>query len=95
MKKTKKEKMRLVIITFLIGFLIFSLVSSVSKDWTTILAKKNEIKELSKEYDKLLLEEDQLKSEVTKLQDSDYVARYAKEKYMYSSFGETIIRMDD
>ena len=39
--------------------------------------------------------EKSLQSEVAKLKDPDYVARYAKEKYLYSSDGETIIRMDD
>lgn len=94
MKKTKKEKMRLFVICSLVIGLIASLVSSVSNDWASILANKKKASELSVQYDKLLTEEEQLKSEVTKLQDSDYIARYAKEKYMYSSDGETIIRMD-
>ncbi len=92
MKKTKKEKIRLVMITFLIIGVIASLVSSVSKDWVTILENKKEITKLSSDYEKLLSEENKLKSEVTKLQNQDYVARYAKEKYLYSSDGETIIR---
>ena len=94
MKKTKKEKKRLFIISSLVILLIISLISSVSTDWATILENKQKIGQLSKEYDDLLTEEEQLKSEVTKLQDADYIARYAKEKYMYSSDGETIIRMD-
>ena len=94
MKKTKKEKKRLFLISTLIIFLLVSLVMSVSKDWTTILENNRKIAELNAKYDSLLTEESQLKSEVTKLQDTDYIARYAKEKYMYSSEGETIIRMD-
>ena len=94
MKKTKKEKKRLFIISSLVILLIISLVTSVSTDWTTILENKQKIAKLSNEYNDLLTEEEQLKSEVTKLQDADYIARYAKEKYMYSSDGETIIRMD-
>lgn len=94
LKKTKKEKKRLFILSCLILFLVGSLVTSVSKDWTSILNNNQEIKKLTTEYEELLTEEEQLKSEVTKLQDPDYVARYAKEKYMYSGEGETIIRMD-
>ena len=94
MKKTKKEKKRLFIISSLVILLIISLVTSVSTDWTIILENKQKIAKLSNEYNDLLTEEEQLKSEVTKLQDADYIARYAKEKYMYSSDGETIIRMD-
>ena len=36
-----------------------------------------------------------LKSEVAKLQDPDYVARYAREKYLYSKSGEIIIRIPE
>ena len=35
-----------------------------------------------------------LQSEVTKLQDDDYILRYAKEKFLYSENGELIIRMN-
>ncbi len=94
MKKTKKEKTRLIFISLVILGLIVSLVSSVSHDWVTILENKKEIAKLSEEYNNLLSEEDKLKSEVIKLQDNDYIARYAKEKYLYSADGETIIRLD-
>lgn len=94
MKKTKKEKKRLIIISAIIMGLLVSLISSVAKDWGTILENKKNIQELSSKYDTLLSEEGKLKSEVIKLQDDDYVARYAKEKYLYSSDGEIIIRMD-
>ncbi len=94
MKKTKKEKKRLFLISTLVIFLLVCLVRSVSTDWTTILENKKQIAKLANDYDELLTEEEQLKSEVTKLQDTDYIARYAKEKYMYSSDGEIIIRMD-
>ncbi|MBE6140244.1 MAG: hypothetical protein E7172_01765 [Firmicutes bacterium] len=94
MKKTKKEKKRLFFISSLIIILIVSLISSVSNDWTIILQNNQLIEQLNSEYESLLDMEEKLKSEVTKLQDEDYVARYAKEKYLYSSYGETIIRMN-
>ena len=91
--KTKKEKRRMIFISLVIIGLIVSLVKSVSKDWTKIMDNNNKIAELNEKYSNLLLDEEKLSSEVTKLHDSDYVARYAKEKYMYSADGETIIRM--
>lgn len=92
MKKTKKEKKRLVLISVIILLLLCSLVNSVAHEWTKILDNNNKINELNKQYKKLLNEEEKLASEVTKLHDSEYIARYAKEKYMYSADGETIIR---
>ena len=40
-------------------------------------------------------EEDVLNSDIKKLEDPEYVARYAREKYMYSKDGELIIRFPD
>lgn len=94
MKKTKKEKKRLFLISTIIVLLIISLVSSVAKDWTKILENKSEITILNDKYATLLEDEEKLVSEVTKLQDDDYIARYAKERFMYSADGEIIIRMD-
>ena len=35
--------------------------------------------------------EDELSDEVNKLQDPEYVAKYAREKYLYTKDGEIII----
>ena len=94
MKKTKKEKKRLVFISFCIIGLLVTLVSSVFKDWQEIMDNNSQIKALSAEYEQLLNEDEKLESDVTKLQDSEYVMRYAKEKFMYSEDGDTILRMD-
>ena len=94
MKKTKKEKKRLVFISFCIIGLLVTLVSSVFKDWQEIMDNNSQIKALNDEYENLLSEEEKLESDVTKLQDSEYVMRYAKEKFMYSEDGDTILRMD-
>ena len=45
--------------------------------------------------EKLKDKEDELNNTVTKLQDPDYVARYAREKYLYSKDGEIIIRIPE
>ena len=94
MKKTKKEKKRLFVLSVSIIALFCVLVYSVATTCPSILENKSKIKELNKEYNELLSNEEKLVSEVTKLQDDEYVARYAKEKFMYSEDGEIIIRMD-
>lgn len=94
MKKTKKEKKRLFVISFVIILLVVSLVSSVAGDWTKIMENKSKITSLNKQYNDLLSEEEKLVSEVTKLQDDDYIVRFAKEKFLYSENGELIIRMN-
>ena len=66
-----------------------------TKPKTKILQNKRKINSLNSEYTSLLEKEESLNSEVTKLQDPDYVARYAREKYMYSLPDEVIIRIPE
>ena len=58
------------------------------------MENKSKITSLNKKYNDLLSDEEKLVSEVTKLQDDEYILRYAKEKFMYSENGEIIIRMN-
>lgn len=95
MKHSKKEKKRLVFISFAIVSVIVFFVSSVYSDWKQIMANNSKIVALTEEYEALLDKEKSLKSEVTKLKDPEYVARYAKERFLYTSDDEVIIRTQD
>ncbi len=94
MKTSKKEKKRLIIISFMIVSLIVVLITSSFSDWSTIMENNSKLVSLENQYNELINAERSLSSEVTKLKDPEYVARYAKEKYLYSTDGEVIIRMD-
>jgi len=93
-KTSKKERKRLFLITVAIISLLFVLVGSVYSDWKLILENRRAEVELEKKYEALLNDEVKLNAEITKLQDDEYLARYAKEKYMLSAKGDTIIKMD-
>ena len=92
-KKSKKTRRRILIIsTFTIiitGFVIFNTI----KIWFMVVDKKREQEFLKAELLQLEEEEGYLKNEVEKLKDPDYVARYAREKYLYSKDGEFTIRI--
>ena len=94
-KVTKKVKRRLFFQVTVLSVLIFALFFSVFNDWTKIVQNKRKISELNESYTTLLEKEESLNSEVNKLQDPDYVARYAREKYMYSLPDEVIIRIPE
>lgn len=94
-RKSKKEKKRMFLINLIIIGLLSFLIYSVSGNYLKIRNNKKEIAKLNSNYEELLDEEKELSSEITKMQDPDYVARYAKEKYLYSSDGEMILRMDE
>ena len=62
--------------------------------WSYIFTYIKEKKNLESSYMSILEEEELLKSEIQKLQDQEYIARYAREKYLYSKDGELIIKID-
>lgn len=91
-KITKKVKRRLLFLSSIIVLLIGVIVTSVFNDLCQVLKNKSELVLLNEKYDKLMHDEEALQSEITKLQDSEYVARYAREKFMYSLPNEVIIK---
>lgn len=94
-KKGLKTKFRvtfysiLLIITSVLFFT--TLYSTVSK----YIKINNEIKNGKISYEDKLSEEEELKTEINKLQDPEYVARYAREKYLYSKDDEIIIKIEE
>jgi cell division protein DivIC len=96
MKKQKNyrlAKRKMLMLTILLLIIIVAVFASVFKDWVQIFDNRHQVVELTNKYSNLLDEETQLKSDVNKLQDPDYVARYAREKYLYTKDGELIIRI--
>ena len=94
-KSNKKAKFRiclfLIIFGSMIGYLSYNFFSNVNK----IMEIKEEKQSLKDKLVSLQDEEDVLNSDIKKLEDPEYVARYAREKYMYSKDGELIIRIPD
>ena len=91
----QKTKFR---VTFLIlGFIISNvlLVSSVFSYVSQVYKTKNEISNLKITYNDKLAEEEKLNDEISKLNDPEYLAKYAREKYLYSKKDEIIIKIDD
>ncbi len=60
-----------------------------------IMAKYKEKDMLNKELIELKEEEQKLSVDVKKLQNREYVARYLREKFLYSKEGEYIIKILD
>ena len=94
-KVTKKERRRLTIFVLSFIFIIGFTCINIFPDWLKIMKNKQEIKLLQESYEELLDTEEALKAEVQKLQNPEYVERYAKEKFLYTKDGEIIIRKTD
>ncbi len=94
-KKGIKTKFR---VTFYSILLIITSIVFLSTIYSTVckyIKINNEIKEDKSSYKDKLSEEENLKSEINKLQDPEYVARYAREKYLYSKDDEIIIKIEE
>ncbi len=90
----KKLKLRyalyfitLVGIVTMLGFSCFNI-------WVQIYDNKLKVEELNQKYEDLVDQEYTLSGQVDKLQDPTYMAKYAREKYLYTSEGELIIDID-
>lgn len=94
-KSNKKAKIRLFLFFIMFGsmtlYLSYNFFSNVNK----IMEIKKEKQILEDKLVNLQDKESELNSDIKKLEDPEYVARYAREKYMYSKDGELIIRIPD
>ena len=93
-KKSKKFR-RTVLLGFTSIFVIVAMVFTIGRYWIDIVNKYQEKKELERELTSLKEKEEQLRVDANKLQDPNYIARYAREKYYYSKDGEFIIKIPE
>ncbi len=92
-KGLRKAKRRLLFLIAIFLVLLVSVSFNIFRVWLQVIDNNKTIATLTSKYDSLMEQEKQLKSDVNKLQDPDYVARYAREKYLYTKDGELIIKM--
>lgn len=88
----KKKKRRLILIITAIAIILYFIVTLINYTYNFISLKKEE-NDLKTELAELQQEKTDLKMEIQKLNDPEYVVRYAKEKYLYSEEGEYVIKI--
>ncbi len=95
-KKGKaKTRCRLCLFMPVCLVVLITIFVAVGSYWVKITNKYQEKQQLANEIIALKEKEEELKVDVQRLEDPDYVARYAREKYMYSKEGEIILRLPD
>lgn len=92
---SKQSKRRLVILVPLSILAIFSCIFTIASMGYNLYTLQKEQKQLETNLRDMQKEADNLKTEITKLQDKDYVARYARENYLYTKDGEYVIKVDE
>ena len=93
-KKASRHKIR-----FFFAFVVFSTITAILgynlfSNIVAINEMKNEKKALKDKIAALQEEKKGLETDIKRLEDSDYIAKYVREKYFYSKDGELILRMD-
>ena len=94
-KGRSKARKRMFFLGVASVFVIVAMTFTIGKYWIEIFEKYQEKKELDNELTSLKEKEEELKVDANKLQNPDYVARYAREKYLYSKDGEYILQIPD
>lgn len=94
-KRRKKVRTRFFLLGFTSIFIICAVTFTIGKYWIEIFDKYKEKKILENELTTLKEKEEELKVDADKLQNPDYVARYAREKYLYSKEGEYILQIPE
>ena len=92
---TVKTKSRMFVIFFFFIAIMSTLAYTLVFNIYQIIDLK--LKMVSLENEKVELVENQniIEADIKRLQDSEYIARYAREKYFYSKDGEIILRIED
>lgn len=94
-KKNTKKRRRIFFLGVTSVLIIASTTFTIGKYWIEIYEKYQEKKGLEKELRQLKEKEEELTVDANKLQNPDYIARYAREKYLYSKDGEFILQIPD
>ena len=92
---TIKTKSRMFIIFLFFIIIISTLIYTLIFNIYQIISLKLKMNSLEKEKIVLIEKEKVIESDIKKLQNPEYIARYAREKYFYSKDGEIILRIKD
>lgn len=93
--KAKKMQRRMLLFGVSSIAVIIATTFTIGRYWVEIYDKYQESKELENQLAELKDEEAELRLDAERLQDPDYIARYAREKYLYSKEGEFIIKIPE
>ena len=94
-KKTSLRKVRMFLAVLVFGGITMVLSYNFLSNLSMISKMTTEKRELKAKIVDLKEEKKELETDIMKLEDPDYIAKYVREKYFYSKEGELILRIDD
>ena len=93
-RRASKSKIRIFISLVVFMFVTAALGYDCLNNILKIQGMKKEKKDLEEKLVTLQEEKESLESDILRLEDPDYIAKYVREKYFYSKDGELILRLD-
>lgn len=93
-RKASRSKIRIFISLIVFGSVVTALGCNCLNNVLRIQNMKEEKEDLQKKLVTLQEEKESLESDILRLEDPDYIAKYVREKYLYSKDGELILRLD-
>lgn len=76
-------------------FLVFFLIITIVSNTITLYNLNNEKVSKEENYKELQEKSEYLKNEIVKLNDPEYLAKYAREQYLYSKDGELVLKIEN
>ena len=93
-RKTSKSKIRIFLSLIIFGSITVALGYNCLTNIIKIQNLRNEKENLEGKLLVLQEEKEVLETDILKLKDPEYIAKYVREKYFYSKDGELILRLD-
>lgn len=90
---TRAARSRLLVFGTLSIFFVIYFVFTLMSYTVNLVQLTKEKEKLEERYLQLQEEAEELKIEITKLHDPEYLAKFARENYLYSKEGELIIKI--
>lgn len=93
-RKSFKSRIRIFMALIVFGAVTAALGYNCLTNILKIQDLKNEKESLEEELVVLQEEKEILETDILRLKDPEYIAKYVREKYFYSKDGELILRLD-
>ncbi len=95
-KRRKKLLIRRLTLFFVfVAIVSYTLIKTLYTQASVLNEKQDQLKEVQAEYNQIKENQEILKENITKLQDDEYVGKYARQEYYLSGEGEIIFSIPD
>lgn len=95
-KRRKKLLIRRLTLFFIfVAIVFFILIKTLYTQASVLNEKQDQLKEVQTKYNKIKEDQEILKENITKLQDDEYLGKYARQEYYLSDEGEIIFSIPD